>query len=168
MCINIGKILKERRKIAGLSVKEVFNSIKSAGFEVASISSVYAWENNNSRPSIEIFLFLCGLYGINDIIKTFGFSFNGDIQKDDIDYLILKNINNLNKDGKSKILEYSSDIVSTGLYNKETNFSDDGGGKYISRFVAKGGATKDVIIDGDLKTLLVEEIKRISKELENQ
>jgi len=167
MCIDIGKILKERRKLADLSVKEVFNSIKSAGFDVASISSVYAWENNNSRPSIEIFLFLCGLYGIDDIIKTFGFYFNGDIQKDDIDYLILKNINNLNKDGKSKILEYSGDIVSTGLYTKETNFSDDSGGKYISRFVAKGGATKDVIIDSDLKNLLVEEIKKISRELKD-
>jgi len=167
MCINIGKILKERRKIAGLSVKEVFNSIKSAGFEVASISSVYAWENNNSRPSIEIFLFLCELYGINDIIKTFGFSFNGNIQKNNIDYIILRNINNLNENGKSKVLEYSEDIMSTGLYNKETNSSNDNGEKYISRFVAKGGATKDVIIDRSTKDLLVEEIMRISKELNN-
>ena len=73
MIKNIGDTLKETRKTAGKSVKEVSMMLRSKGFR-AGENTVYSWENNNSQPSPDILLILCDYYGIKDILSEFGIS----------------------------------------------------------------------------------------------
>lgn len=61
--MDIGSILKQARKNKGLLVKEVIHRLSEKGFKVSE-KTLYGWENNYSQPSIEIFLALSEIYGI--------------------------------------------------------------------------------------------------------
>lgn len=61
--MDIGSILKQARKNRGLLVKEVIHRLSEKGFKVSE-KTLYGWENNYSQPSIEIFLALSEIYGI--------------------------------------------------------------------------------------------------------
>lgn len=64
---NFSKTLKKLRIMAGLSqgdVCRIFN-IKQ--------SRISGWETGNSAPSAEMFLKLCKLYGVKDVLATFGY-----------------------------------------------------------------------------------------------
>lgn len=75
MSKSMGKILKESRKQKGLSVKEVSKILISKGFK-ASDKTIYSWENGNSEPTPDALLSLCKIYGIVDILTTFGYERN--------------------------------------------------------------------------------------------
>lgn len=68
----IGDILKQARKTSGKSVREVSELLKEKGFR-AGENTIYSWENNNSQPTPDALLLLCELYGINDVLATFGY-----------------------------------------------------------------------------------------------
>lgn len=70
--MKIGSILRQSRITAKMSVEQVSKILTECGFK-ASQKTVYSWENGNSRPDIEILMKLCDIYGIKDILKTFGY-----------------------------------------------------------------------------------------------
>lgn len=70
--MEIGSILRESRVNAKMSVEQVSKILTKYGYR-ASQKTVYSWENWNSRPDIEILMRLCDIYGIKDILKTFGY-----------------------------------------------------------------------------------------------
>lgn len=70
---QLGEVLREYRSKAGLSVKEISELLIQNGFK-ASEKTVYSWENNNSRPNPDAFLFLCEKYKINNVLDTFGYA----------------------------------------------------------------------------------------------
>ena len=70
---KVGDILKNNRLRTGLSVREVSQILRTNGFERAAEKTIYSWENNNSQPTPDILLFLCNLYGIEDVLGTFGY-----------------------------------------------------------------------------------------------
>ncbi len=70
--MEIGSILRESRVNAKMSVEQVSKILTEYGYR-ASQKTVYSWENGNSRPDIEILMRLCDMYGIKDILKTFGY-----------------------------------------------------------------------------------------------
>ena len=70
--MEIGSVLRESRVNAKMSVEQVSNILTSCGYK-ASQKTVYSWENGNSRPDIEILMKLCDIYGIKDILRTFGY-----------------------------------------------------------------------------------------------
>lgn len=70
--MEIGSILRESRVNAKMSVEQVSKILTKYGYR-ASQKTVYSWENGNSRPDIEILMRLCDIYGIKDILKTFGY-----------------------------------------------------------------------------------------------
>lgn len=71
--MQIGNILREARIKTKLSVKQISDILISKGYK-ASEKTVYSWESGNSRPDIEILMTLCDIYGIKDILKTFGYN----------------------------------------------------------------------------------------------
>lgn len=71
--MEIGSILRESRVNAKMSVEQVSNILTGCGYK-ASQKTVYSWENGNSRPDIEILMKLCDIYGIKDILRTFGYN----------------------------------------------------------------------------------------------
>ena len=72
MPYEFGKILKGLRNQSGLSVKQVSSELTKKGIK-ASDSTIYSWENDNSQPTPGAFLMLCEMYGVKDILKTFGY-----------------------------------------------------------------------------------------------
>lgn len=106
-----GNILREQRDaINKLSVEEVSNFLKNKGYK-ANKSTIYSWENGNSFPSPDIFLELCSLYGIKDVLSTFNYksSFQNKEAKIDNPDIIAK---------YSKLDEYGKNSV-TNLINNE-------------------------------------------------
>ena len=71
--MEIGSILRESRINAKMSVEQVSNVLTRCGYK-ASQKTIYSWENGNSRPAIEVLMKLCDIYGIKDILRTFGFN----------------------------------------------------------------------------------------------
>lgn len=70
---NIGSILKKSRIDTGMSVEEVSLFLTQKGYKALE-KTVYSWEAGNSQPKPDILLELCNLYGINDVLGTFGYA----------------------------------------------------------------------------------------------
>ena len=71
--MKIGNTLRESRINAKMSVKQISDILTEQGYK-ASEKTIYSWESDNSKPDIEILMKLCDLYGIRDILKTFGYN----------------------------------------------------------------------------------------------
>lgn len=69
---DIGKTLKECRASAKISVKEISDLLTQKGYK-ASESTIYSWENGNSQPTPGALLTMCKIYGINNVLDTFGY-----------------------------------------------------------------------------------------------
>ncbi len=69
MKTEVSKILKTKRKEAGLSVKEVVSTLKLQGISVAE-KTIYGWESGNRQPDADTFLALCKVYNINAFPPT--------------------------------------------------------------------------------------------------
>ncbi len=68
----MGKILRYYRKLNKLSIKNV-SEILSEHFDSSADKTIYGWENGSTQPNADIFLFLCKLYQIEDILDAFGY-----------------------------------------------------------------------------------------------
>lgn len=79
---RIGEKLREARIAAGLKVQDVSAAMKNAGYSKASVKTVYSWESGNSQPAPDYFLKLCDLYGIADVLSTFGYKKEPAINND--------------------------------------------------------------------------------------
>jgi len=66
----IGPILKKARKNKELSVEDVANHLDTMEYPV-SAKTIYGWEEDFAYPSVPVFLLLCELYDIEDILGTF-------------------------------------------------------------------------------------------------
>lgn len=71
--IYIGKILKEYRKKNKLSVKQVAAKLEEHCISI-SPKSIYGWESGQTQPNAETLLLLCEIYGIEQILYTFGYT----------------------------------------------------------------------------------------------
>ncbi|MDE6026176.1 MAG: helix-turn-helix domain-containing protein [Lachnospiraceae bacterium] len=69
----ISKMLKHYRKLNKLSVQEVADYLYQSKIEVAT-KTIYGWESGRTQPDADIFMYLCYLYKIDDILGTFGYS----------------------------------------------------------------------------------------------
>lgn len=72
--LSLGKKLREARTSADYSVQQVSDLLKASGYEKASPKTIYSWESGNSQPSPDYFLKLCQIYGVSDILGTFGYA----------------------------------------------------------------------------------------------
>ncbi len=73
----ISKMLKHYRKLNNLSVQEVADYLYQSKVEVAT-KTIYGWESGRTQPDADIFMYLCYLYKIDDILGTFGYSTPSD------------------------------------------------------------------------------------------
>lgn len=109
MSKDIGKTLKECRIAAKISVKQISDILTAKGFK-ASESTIYSWENNNSQPTPGALFVMCDTYGIDDILRTFGY--NGYRE----DGSLQLNINEVEIIEKYRVLdEHGRDMVDTVL-----------------------------------------------------
>lgn len=70
---HIARILRENRIKCNLSHEDVQAYLERNNIQKVSIATIYAWENGNSAPSNNVFLELCKLYHISEILYAFGY-----------------------------------------------------------------------------------------------
>ena len=70
---NIAKMLKEKRKENKLSVNQVSDLLCEHHAPVAA-KTIYGWESGHTQPDAATLLLLCDLYGIDNILETFGYT----------------------------------------------------------------------------------------------
>lgn len=68
----IAKTLRYYRQQRQLSVLDVTNLLKDKEI-LLSPKTIYSWEKGTTQPDINTLLTLCSIYGIKDIMGTFGF-----------------------------------------------------------------------------------------------
>ena len=75
----MGQILRYYRKLNNLSVKTV-SEILTEHFSPCADKTIYGWEKGSTQPNSDIFLFLCNLYQIENILEVFGYGIS-DLEK---------------------------------------------------------------------------------------
>lgn len=68
--MDIGTLLKSKRKELNLSVKQVVDSLKSYNISISE-KTLYGWENNYRQPDADTFLILCAIYQISNVLDYF-------------------------------------------------------------------------------------------------
>ena len=69
--MDIGTLLKLKRKELNLSVKQVVDSLKSYNNFNIRKKTLYGWENNYRQPDADTFLILCAIYQISNVLDYF-------------------------------------------------------------------------------------------------
>ena len=69
---KIGSRLRSLREKVGISAKDVPDLLKSRGFEIK-YSTYMGYENNNSIPNADVFLALCEIFQVHDVLRSFGY-----------------------------------------------------------------------------------------------
>lgn len=65
--------LKSAREKEALTVEQVVTMLSSRGYSI-SAKTLYGYENGVSSPKISIFMALCEIYGISDLLGEFGYN----------------------------------------------------------------------------------------------
>ena len=65
----IPQLLREKRTCKNLSIEQVSARLKEIGFSVAP-KTLYGYENGVSMPNVPIFIALCDIYGVTDILSA--------------------------------------------------------------------------------------------------
>lgn len=68
--MDIGTLLKSKRKELKLSVKQVVDSLKNYNISISE-KTLYGWENNYRQPDVDTFLILCAIYQISNVLDYF-------------------------------------------------------------------------------------------------
>lgn len=66
MSNTVASMLKSRRKLLGLSVREVVEALKLNGVNISE-KTLYGWEAGNRQPDADEFLVLCKIYAIGSL-----------------------------------------------------------------------------------------------------
>lgn len=69
---EIAQFLKQKRMEKGFEVKEVADRLIEMGV-IKSVKSFYNWEIGRTQPDADTFMFLCNLYGVADVMGSFGY-----------------------------------------------------------------------------------------------
>lgn len=71
---GIASTLKAARAACGYSVEKVTKLLKEYNNILVRPKTVYGYESGYSVPSVNVFLALCNIYGMRDILNEFGYS----------------------------------------------------------------------------------------------
>lgn len=69
----ISTILKQERNSHGMTPEQVVAQLNDRGFSI-STKALYAYESGTNLPKVPIFLALCDIYNIRDIMGSFGYT----------------------------------------------------------------------------------------------
>lgn len=70
---TISLILKQRRNLLGLTPEQVVSKLEERGFSI-STKALYAYESGTNLPKVPVFIALCDIYEIRDIMGSFGYT----------------------------------------------------------------------------------------------
>lgn len=103
---SVGQIISKYRKQHGYSQPELASALEKENIKI-SYKTISSWEKNGSEPSVTTFLTLCKILHIPDVFEEY-FGSNPD-----------NPLSKLNEEGKSKVIEYTELLISSGKYEKK-------------------------------------------------
>ena len=106
---RLGIRLREARTLHSLQQTQVVERLRSYGVSISS-GALSKWEKGDAMPSPYQLFALCDLYGIDDLLGFF------DVRS-----------YRLNETGRRKILEYTHDLIATGLYCEKNEDEEEPG-----------------------------------------
>lgn len=75
---NIANVLKYYRKLYNFSVREIREHLRTKNIFVEE-KTIYGWESGRTQPKADTLMTLCAFYHIENILETFGYSANTEI-----------------------------------------------------------------------------------------
>ena len=111
---DIGKLLSTYRKKSGLTQQQLAEELKENGVEIG-YRSISTWEQNVCEPSVTVFLYMCKILNIPDVLDAY-FGENKS-----------NPLNNLNEKGLGKVADYVYLLegFNKGEYLKEKSVAYD-------------------------------------------
>lgn len=74
MAVNsISLILKQKRNLLGLTPDQVVSQLEEKGCSI-STKALYAYEAGTNLPKVPVFMALCDIYEIRDVMGSFGYT----------------------------------------------------------------------------------------------
>ena len=74
MTVNsISLILKQKRNLLGLTPDQVVSQLEEKGYSI-STKALYAYEAGTNLPKVPVFMALCDIYEIRDVMGSFGYT----------------------------------------------------------------------------------------------
>lgn len=70
---SISVILKQRRNLLGFTPEQVVSKLDERGLSI-STKALYAYESGTNLPKVPVFIALCDIYEIRDIMGSFGYA----------------------------------------------------------------------------------------------
>ena len=70
---SISVILKQRRNLLGFTPEQVVSKLEERGLSI-SAKALYAYESGTNLPKVPVFMALCDIYEIRDIMGSFGYT----------------------------------------------------------------------------------------------
>lgn len=70
---SIPAILKQKRNLLGLTPDQVIAKLEERGLSI-SVKALYAYEAGTNLPKVPVFMALCDIYEIRDIMGSFGYT----------------------------------------------------------------------------------------------
>jgi len=111
MSISIGETLAELRRAKKFMQKDVAAKLSGYGFKV-SAKTIYNWEKGLAQPSIQHFLALCDILGVDDVLWRFAGVHNGPYA-------------GLNQAGRQKAREFTDLLFLIDMYRDDPAEHDE-------------------------------------------
>ena len=116
---HVAFMLRSIRIEKGLSVEEVAEKLSKFDITIAP-KTVYNWETAQSMPNNVVFLALCYIYNIRDVIDSFGDGDSLDLGifagLNENEKWIIENYRSLSTDGQDELRKYLNIFFASGLY----------------------------------------------------
>lgn len=106
---RVASLLRYYREAAGLTTAEVGRRVGKSD------RTVSAWENGRGQPDADIFLELCGIYGVESVNVFFGQNIPGLTP---VENHLLGSFRELNTAGQRAVVSVVDGLVAIGTYQK--------------------------------------------------
>jgi transcriptional regulator with XRE-family HTH domain len=104
---NLGIKLKEIRKSKNYTRKYVAEKLREKGFDISD-KTLYGYENGRTTANADLFMALCEIYEITDVLTMFGytgFREDGNIILNSTEVELITKFRELDKIGKTVIVD---------------------------------------------------------------
>jgi transcriptional regulator with XRE-family HTH domain len=113
---NIGNILRKLRDDKRFTAKKAVNCLYALGFNISE-KTLYGYENGIRMPNSDLFMALCTIYEVEDVLGKFGYKdLKNAVLFNNEEWELLEHFRIFNKAGQEKITNYMIDLKATGLY----------------------------------------------------
>jgi transcriptional regulator with XRE-family HTH domain len=116
---KIGIVLRKLRDKKGFTAKQAVLHLLILGFDISE-KTLYGYESGARMPNSDLFMALCAIYEVENILGEFGYKDLKDTMLfSNNEWELLRHFRDLNTEGQQKIVDYITDLKATEMYNTQ-------------------------------------------------